>query len=197
MRDYPPQFIIPDTTPVADRLLIMEDLVELGSRHPRVISLARFARQNNPTDPLSELLVALHELVTFVPDCGDGTCEEFQRAEHTLFVRHAGDCDDMSIAYSSLARAIGFPSRVVWIDQPDKPNNHVASQACAPIRPASRVDQNYAVMVHSNPAGPSCSQPNGWTWVETTLRGAAVGEHPYTAAKRLGVIRDDLSWVAV
>ena len=193
MRDYPASFIVPNTTSVPHRLVMLEDLVELGSKDPRVVDLANRALRNNPADPLSELLNALHQLVEFTPDCGDGTCEQFQRAEHTLFDRGKGDCDDMAVAYSAMARAIRFASRVVWIDQPDKPNNHVASQACAPIRPASAIQQNYAAMVHSNPSSPTCGASHGWTWIETTLPGAMVGEHPYTAAKRLGVIRDDIS----
>lgn len=194
--DYPDWFIVPPTTSVEHRLAILEDLAVLGSQNPRVQALAKSLVAARPDDPLQALLDGLHRYVNYTPDPNNGEVELFQRAEYTLFVRHLGDCDDMSIAYASLARAVGINARTVWIEQAeDVPNNHVAAQVCtknhaAAAAAAGRVD--YAVQVFTHNGGHGCNQPDGWAWVETTLPGAIVGRHPYAEAERLKTTRSDL-----
>ncbi len=174
--------------------MMAEDLVRMGSQDTRVHALALELVAHDSRDPLQALLDGLHRQVTYVPDCGDGSCEEVQRPDFTLFERRQGDCEDMSIAYASLARSLGYGARAVWLSQ-NGPNNHVPAQYCGPQQ--IRHGDNTAAAVTSAAVTPpanglDCAAPNEWVWVETTLPGALVGEHPYAAVRRLGVGRHDI-----
>jgi transglutaminase-like putative cysteine protease len=184
---YPDHFLVPDTTSPEHRMMMVEDLVAFGARDPDVIAYARQVVAASPANPLQALLDGMHARVTYYPDCGDGNCEDIQRPAYTLFGIGRGDCEDMSMAFASMARAMGYTARAVWLPQPGA-NNHVPAQICG--TPPHAITHTAQVIPPEN--GPSCESPNGWVWVETTLPGARVGEHPYEAAERLGVIRRDL-----
>lgn len=183
-----PAYPIPPETPVKARVEFLEKLVAGGSRDPAVRALAR-SLVAGAEDPLQALLDGLHRTVRYTPDCGDGTCEEFQSAGYTLAIGQ-GDCEDLSVLYAAMARSLGYAARAVWLDQPKADNNHVAGQVCAPGRvdPAGAL---YAVRVYAPERGPECD--GGWAWVETTLPGARAGEHPYAAHARLRGARRDIA----
>lgn len=158
----------------------MNALADEGARDPIVRRMAiwlvtrcAIALGHQPTDrQIAQcLLDGLHELVQYSNDSDEA--EEYNRAVTTLMSspsmarstvtgrpKGTGDCEDMAILFTSLARALGLRSQVVWLDQPGGAFNHVAASVCD--------------------VGGGCE------WVETTLPGARVGENPYAAAARLG-----------
>jgi transglutaminase-like putative cysteine protease len=86
------------------------------------------------------------------------TRETFQHALYTL-KRGAGDCDDHARAVTALVRGAGHPGRLVGVKNSAGKMAHVA--------PLVGVDGR-------------------WIWAETTCD-ARFGEHPRSAAKRLGL----------
>jgi len=82
--------------------------------------------------------------------------EWFQHVEFTAL--NGGDCEDLSALLMSVLYLLGYESRLVWIDQPGKPFNHVTLQ------------------VHLS---------DQWVWAEASIEGSWLGEHPYDAMKRL------------
>ncbi len=94
--------------------------------------------------------------------------EVFARADYTL-ASGGGDCDDHARVVYALLRAGGLPARLNFLfRQGDRGPRHVVAQALLPGL--------------------------GWTWLETTAA-ANFGEHPYAAARRLGIIdaRQDIA----
>lgn len=77
-----------------------------------------------------------------------------------------GDCDDSERLAYALARALGYPARLVFFLKGGSPT-HVTLQIQDPHELAS------------------------WTWVEVTLA-ARYGEHPLVASARLGNRRTDI-----
>jgi transglutaminase-like putative cysteine protease len=92
--------------------------------------------------------------------------ETFQHALYTL-QHHAGDCDDHARAVVALARAGGLRATVRGVVNARGAVSHVA---------------------------PLISDGRAWHWAETTVD-ARFGEHPRTAAHRLGLERPDI-WAA-
>lgn len=84
-------------------------------------------------------------------------------ADTQTTAREGGDCEDLSIALVSLALACGLPASVVWLDPmtSHSPQAHVAAR----------------VLVRGR-----------WLWAEPTVP-ALLGEHPWRAAERLGLLR--------
>lgn len=74
-------------------------------------------------------------------------------------VRGYGDCEDLAIVLCAVLRELGIGARIVWLNQPDAPVNHVSVQAAL---------------------------VGGWAWCDPSVSGALVGEHPYDAALRRG-----------
>jgi transglutaminase-like putative cysteine protease len=91
--------------------------------------------------------------------------EAFQHARQTLLAG-AGDCDCQVILAGAVAKAGGLPVRVVpFFLSPDDPR-HVCCQF---------------------------GHDGRWNWAETTIP-AKYGEHPFAAAKRLGLTgREDIT----
>jgi hypothetical protein len=93
----------------------------------------------------------------------------------------AGDCEDTSLLFAAMALAVpllGGPmmaGAVEWMPQDGLPQNHVTSIVLAP----SPVFWN-----QTTKGGPYAWSP--WAWAETTIPGARIGEHPYSALARLG-----------
>jgi transglutaminase-like putative cysteine protease len=81
-----------------------------------------------------------------------------------IVVRGGGDCDDHARALAALALASGIPAEVVGVPGPDGRVKHAAT----------------ILLVHGQ-----------WRWAETTVD-AQWDEHPLTAAKRLGLQREDI-----
>lgn len=85
-----------------------------------------------------------------------------------------GDCDDSERVFVVLSRAAGWRARFVYFTQGGQPA-HVTAQVFD---------------TSPRPGGPP-GTPKGWTWAETTIA-AKYGEHPFAAAKRIGIKRVDL-----
>ena len=155
----------------------------------------KVGRKLTTKEALQALLDGIYQLVEYLPD-PDSMLDFYQPAELTLMSvpgqpvsaltgqpRGTGDCEDTSVLFASLVLAAARTGvfrdvtdhadppapRVEWLSQPGKPQNHVAAVACT----------------HECAANdPEC--PDGCWWVETTLPGARIGEHPYVALERLG-----------
>jgi hypothetical protein len=89
--------------------------------------------------------------------------EIFQGPQYTA--EHGGDCDDHARFVYAMGKAAGVPVDLAFLHEPGGDPDHVLARA----------------KVHGKRE-----------WVETTLD-AGYGEHPVTAAKRLGVLRADMS----
>lgn len=181
-----PTLEIPATTPPEVRERLLDALADEGAREPPIAAVAQALRERERTrlhrDPtareaLDGLLRGLHELVDYTPD--PGRSEIFNRALITMAPargkplspltgrpKGSGDCEDLAVLFSAWARSLGLDARPVWLDQPGRRQNHVATVVCG---------ADLAVKI----------APNGCAWVETTLPGAYVGEHPWDAAGRL------------
>lgn len=86
--------------------------------------------------------------------------EVFARSDYTIAVG-AGDCDDHARVVYALLLAGGVPARLAFLSKAGDPGpRHVAAQAYVDGR---------------------------WVWMETTID-AELGEHPYRAAQRLGLL---------
>ncbi len=89
--------------------------------------------------------------------------EVFTRSDYTLS-SGAGDCDDHARSVYVLLRAGGIPAALAFLYRKgDAGPRHVVAVAGLKGR--------------------------GWTWLETTVA-AELGEHPYAAAKRLGIVNE-------
>jgi hypothetical protein len=97
--------------------------------------------------------------------------EQFQSPRATL-ERGYGDCDCQARLASLMLRAVGYPTRNVYLAGAGNPK-HVAVQALDHKR-------------WSDAIGPQ------WQWVETTMD-AHYGEEPVKAAVRLGALRPDVT----
>lgn len=195
----PTTLTIPDTMPPAERVALMERYVAEAAADPVVAALARqWTRGVDPRDRAAvaqRLLDALNGEVAYALDCGNGGCEIVASPRWTLAARR-GDCKKRSMLYAAMARTLGIPARAVWIDQESAgaPLNHVAAQACMAVDRVKRATMPSAPRHAAQvivPEGQTCN--GGWSWVETTINGARVGEHPYDAQSRLGVQRADLA----
>lgn len=119
----------------------------------------------------------LHALVKkrvrFVPEKG----EVFQSPATTLALGY-GDCDDSARLLVAVARAAGFPARLVYFLDRGQPA-HVAAAISAGSLPWG--------------AGSTLSSAarGGLRWAEATID-ARFGEDPFAACRRLGIRRPDL-----
>jgi len=124
------------------------------------------------------LLWAVHDLTEYKPDPVRGMTDFVSRVGETIrarrktgrsvltgYMRGIGDCEDMSILYVSLARALGFRANTLWVQQDGAFQNHVAAVIYVPTVIA--------------PSGAPM-------WAETTIDGARLGEHPWVVVERLG-----------
>jgi hypothetical protein len=180
-----PELIVGPAVPPADRIALMEAMARQGSEDPGVSwALALVQRKASVRGSLDRrqklqaLLDGLHGLAEYRDD-PPGELDYYGRVQWTLTPREdtrvsplsglrrgSGDCEDLAMAFCAFAMVVGIPARCVWLPQPNSPQNHVAAV--------------------------SCDLPEGCVWVETTLPGARVGEHPYDAYRRLGGGRQDL-----
>jgi transglutaminase-like putative cysteine protease len=119
-------------------------------------ALARLARRDGACDlDAAACALAAAQAVPYVPDPPG---EWFQPVAYTL--AHGGDCEDLAALVVALARALGLPARVVWMEEdPRLPLNHVSAQIFA---------------------------RGVWLWAEATVPGARLGEEPHAAVARTG-----------
>jgi hypothetical protein len=193
------RFDIDAYVPPPAREQVLNEMALEGSRDPRVVAIARgivdglaarhtAAGKPPPTDRevFQELLDRLHDLMVYSPDPKDPVTgeqlEEFADIETLMFSgrfpdqvspvtgkpKGDGDCEDMAEVFVALVRATGREAFVRWLDQPGLPQNHVAAAVC----PSAQGGAMFA--------------PGGCWWAEATLPGAAIGEDPYDALRRLG-----------
>ncbi len=145
-------------------------LAEEDARTAGARAIAGWLRRLHPSD--DDFARALHAFVKknvrFVREKG----EVFQNGGFTLRIGY-GDCDDHFRLLHAIARAGGLPSALALL--------HHGEDA-----PPEMKGPSHAVAV--------LGLPNGWEWAETTV-GAQLGEHPFDAAIRLGLLqaRGDLA----
>lgn len=167
-RQYPAgPFRICDDTPVRARVEVLQGLAEEGKQFETVRSLAARARKLackrmvphfgmiNDADALVIAEAAL-EAVQSLEYHANPVGEWFQPTDYTIL--HGGNCEGLSSVLVSILGLLGLTAQIVWLDQPDRPLNHVAVQ----------------VWIGGQ-----------WLWADASIFGARVGEHPYAALARL------------
>lgn len=156
------RFRVPPALPQRERVALLETLADEDARAPWLRALA--ARlPAAPVPYLAAVLAAAQGL----PRVPDPPGEWFQTAAYT--VRWGGDCDDLVELVVALARARGLRARVVYLPQPDAPQDHWTAQFS--LSPAGAPD-DAAV----------------WDWWDPFVPGARLAEHPYVAAARAGLL---------
>jgi hypothetical protein len=196
------QLLIAPTIPPPERKDRLNSMAWQDARTPLVLGterviLARLIRRLGRLPTVPEIaqanLDAIFDLVVYTPDRFSDE-DFYQWADQTLKPRAdtpispltgkpkgRGDCEDTAELEAALDLAVpllGGPSMagaVEWMPQDGLPQNHVTSIVIAP----SPVFWNQATN-----GGPSAWSP--WAWAETTIPGARIGEHPYSALARLG-----------
>lgn len=151
-------FFVPLSTPPAERLALLRDLVHDAVRDPAFWDVAALAAGRvTRAEPvrLARELLTFAQAFPYVPD-PRGT-EQFQPVMYT--VMHGGDCEDHATLLAALFSFYDLPAQLVWIDQLDSELNHVSTRV----------------------------QLGGtWYWAEPSVPGARLGEEPRAAAARTG-----------
>ncbi len=176
---YPDTYVVPPTTPPADREVMLYARALSASRDPGVRRLALWVRARaagdlgrapSATELVQAVTDAQHELIEYAPDppgvevfnsvqwtLGNGLGSRVSPITERLMGR--ADCEDLADSACAMGIALGLDMRPKWWDQDGAPQNHVSGTWLA----AGRV-----------------------ITVETTLPGARVGETPQEASWRLG-----------
>lgn len=141
----------------AARLAVMDRAARAGAAHPDV----REAAARCAGGSVLERAARVASLVQSLPYLDDATgTDDLVRAPcETL--RVGGDCDCRATLAAALLELVRVPWRLAWIEQPGAPLDHVL------------------VQVYS-------STLRAWLWVDVTVPGARVGEHPRDAVARVG-----------
>lgn len=102
------------------------------------------------------------ELVQALPYLDDppGSADTVRAPCETLEV--GGDCDCRTVLAAALLLVLDVPHRLAWIVQRGHPLDHVLCQVYLGLR---------------------------WEWLDVTVPGARVGEHPAAAVARVGYAR--------
>jgi len=102
------------------------------------------------------------ELVQALPYVDDppGSADTVRAPCETLEV--GGDCDCRTVLAAALLLVLDVPHRLAWIVQHGHPLDHVLCQVYLALR---------------------------WEWLDVTVPGARVGEHPAAAVARVGYAR--------
>ena len=174
--------IAPTTTPQA-RVKILMQLSQEGAADARVQTVVaglvamlaeRLARNPTPAELAQWFADSVHLLMDYTPDPPGE--EVFQTVVWSLggecgrdespitgARKGCGDCEDLASLLVAFCMVVGIRARVVWMEQPGSPLNHVSAQVW--------LDPNAV---------------DGWLWLDATLPGALLGENPYAALTRLG-----------
>jgi len=161
---------VPGTTPVCDRIELLQDYAVRGSVSPIIMALARKIQDdlrrtvmtgvNSRRGDWYQWLLAqaaldeVHKL-PYVPDPPTEDC--YRDVE--LTARQGAECKGLNVFYVALLLRLGVRAEVVWIDQPGMPLNHVTSRVWL---------------------------DNQQIWADASIRGARLGESPYEALQRTG-----------
>jgi len=158
---------IPDTYPPRLREQILDAMANVAASDPTVQELAtRLATEADARAQPGQCLV---------PPCSDLRARAFLRyvqsrpyvpdpegqewyAGLVYTIGYGGDCEELASLVVALARVVGIPGEVKWMDQPNHPLNHVT-----------------AILFLGGQ----------WMFAEASVIGAQLGEHPQTAATRL------------
>lgn len=164
-----------DSTPVAERLRLDNELADDGVATPEVQRFATCIAQRaagKPRVALAEAALAAVQEKPYVPDpIVDGQMtEELQRPLYTL--KNGGDCEDLAQLLMSVYLILGFQTIPVWLDQKGEEQNHTT--VIVKLLGTRGDDELTRDMGE-----------HGWWWAETTIKGAMLGEHPYAAAERV------------
>lgn len=172
---FPPTWRVDDTTPVCDRVAIMEALANDGTTYPSVQGLANQIKERanalaakSPTNQGTWFarIVALEALravqsLPYVP-APEGQ-EWMQRADYTL--ANGGECKALSVLLVALCHLLGLHAQIMWITQTGKFINHVST------------------LIWLDSANPNTAGGR-WVWADPSVRGAMLGESPYEAVSR-------------
>jgi len=143
---------------VGERLAELLRTCEAAQRDPLVREAASLARSLAGEDPTPlDLACAALRVAQRSGYQRDQPGEWFQSVRYTVV--HGGDCEDLSALFVSLAWLLGLDADLIWLEQPDRPLDHVAAK----------------VLVGG-----------AWLWADASVCGARVGESPYAAMDRLG-----------
>jgi hypothetical protein len=119
---------------------------------------ATFCAAPSGDDPAATCL-RLAQAAAYVPDPPSCPTDFYKLPRDTW--REGGDCDDLVILLLCVAWARGVDAKAERIEIPHAPQDHLAAKVWCGAR--------------------------GWCWADPSMRGAAVGEHPAAAARRLGL----------
>lgn len=169
MSDTAQKICVHSTTPVCTRIDFMQDLAVFGSVSPIIDALARAVL--NRVHPIAartarregewyqwliaeEALKEAHKL-PYVSDPPTEDC--YRNVEMTA--QQGGECKALNVFLVALLLRLGVRAEVVWIDQKDRPLNHVTSLVWLDEQPL---------------------------WADASIAGARLGESPYEALPRTG-----------
>jgi hypothetical protein len=167
--DTAQKICVHSTTPVCERIDLLQDLAVFGSGS--LVIQARSLIVLNRVQPIAaratqhagewyqwliaeEALKEVHKL----PYVADPPSEDCYR-DVELTARQGGECKALNVFYVALLLRLGIRAEVVWIPQPDHPLNHVASLVWLDEQPL---------------------------WADASIAGARLGESPYEALQRTG-----------
>lgn len=143
---------------IGERLDELDRTADEAQSDPLLLALAQRAIELAGPDPT--LIDLAHAALRLAQRAGyqrDEAGELFQPVRYTI--EHGGDCEDLAALFVALARALGLTAELIWIEQPDRPLDHVVAQV--------QID-------------------GAWYWADASVCGAKVGESPYAAMDRLG-----------
>ncbi len=169
MTDPAHKVCVHNTTPVCERIDLLQEFAVRGSTAPVIRELAykvdafvrpiaeRATRRQGDWYPWLLAQQALHEVhkLPYVADPPEQDC--YRNVELTY--RQGGECKALNVFLVALLLRLGVRAEVVWIDQPGRPLNHVASLAWLDGQPL---------------------------WADGSIAGARLGESPYEALQRTG-----------
>jgi hypothetical protein len=168
--DAAQKICVRDTTPVCERIELLQEFAVRGSVSPIITALAlkirddvRLIAATRVRDPRGDwyqwlLAQAALDEVHKLPYVPDPPTEDCYR-DVELTARQGAECKGLNVFYVALLLRVGIRAEVVWIDQPGMPLNHVTSRVLLD-------DQQI--------------------WADASIRGARLGESPYEALQRTG-----------
>lgn len=154
---------VPTTTDECYRITLIDRIANDGIQREAVRKIARLAQTRAMlaaggvrSDPL--LAIEVLRAVQSIPYVDPGNeLECLQRTDYTI--AHGGECKALAGVLVAVARSIGLDATPVWITQTGLPMNHVTS----------------VIEINGKPE-----------WADASVRGAALGEDPWSAVTRLG-----------
>jgi hypothetical protein len=169
---YPQKFWICSNMTEQQRIDVLQDLAVRSATIPAVTRLAETVFSRLPhhvthRDIASEALVAVQHLEYHQhPLARQPYGDYFQRPD--LTIASGGNCEDLSTVLVALLRSMGVLAKCVWIEQVDRPINHVA------------------VRVFMGSYWDRLDDESLWEWADPTLGASRFGESAYEAINRLG-----------